>query len=103
MKINKEASQILNIYNYGILYIFYNIWGHYNLFISSYPLINGFCQDYWHIGVDRDWRECQDRQLWVEIDRIQAESIKIVCHVKMKGKTGLIKLTLMENKPKYNI
>jgi hypothetical protein len=34
---------------------------------SSYPLINGFCQDAWHIGVDRDWRECKDRQLWVEI------------------------------------
>ena len=42
-------------------------WGHYNRFISSYPLINGFCQDSWHIGVDRDWRECNDRQLWVEI------------------------------------
>jgi hypothetical protein len=31
-----------------------------------------------------------------------AESINIVCHVKMKGKTGLINLTLKENKPKYN-
>jgi hypothetical protein len=44
-----------------------NIWGHYNRFISSYPLINGFCQDAWHIVVDRDWRECKDRQFWVEI------------------------------------
>ena len=44
-----------------------NIWGHYKRFISSYPLINGFCQDSWHIGVDRDWRECKDRQFWVEI------------------------------------
>jgi hypothetical protein len=26
----------------GILYIFYNIWGHYNRFLSSCPLINGF-------------------------------------------------------------
>jgi hypothetical protein len=31
-----------------------------------------------------------------------AESINIVSDVKMKGKTGLIKFTLMENKPKYN-
>jgi hypothetical protein len=34
---------------------------------------------------------------------IMAESINVVCHVKTKGKTGLIKLTLMINKPKYNI
>ena len=27
----------------------------------------------------------------------------VVCHVKRKGKTGLIKLTLKENKLKYNI
>ena len=38
-----------------------------NGFISSYPLINGFCQNFWHIVVDRDWRECKDRQLWEEI------------------------------------
>jgi hypothetical protein len=56
---------------------------------STLHVINGFCQDSWHIGVDRDWRECKDRQLWVEIDRIQVESIKIVCHVKMKGKAGI--------------
>jgi hypothetical protein len=48
-------------------YTVYNIWGHYNRFISSYHLINGFCQDSWHIGIDKDWRECKDRQLWVEI------------------------------------
>ena len=42
-------------------------WGHYSRFISSYHLINGFCQDSWHIGIDRDWRECKDQQLWVEI------------------------------------
>ena len=34
---------------------------------SVYPLINGFCQDSWHLGVDRDWSEGKDRQLWVEI------------------------------------
>ena len=44
---------------------------HYSRFISSYPLINGFCQDSWHIGVDRDWGECKDRQLWVEIGTSQ--------------------------------
>ena len=22
------------------------------------------------LGVDRDWRECKDRQLWVEIDHV---------------------------------
>jgi hypothetical protein len=32
-----------------------------------------------------------------------AERINIVYHVKIKGKTGLIKLTLIEIKPKYNI
>ena len=56
---NKQRS-FSNI-SYSILYIFYNIWGHYNRFVSSYPLINGFCQYYWHIGVNRDWRECKDR------------------------------------------
>ena len=30
------------------------------------------------------------------------ESINIIYHVKMKGKTGLIKLALTETKPKYN-
>ena len=54
LKINKEASQILVIW-YS-LHILQYTWGHYNRFISSYPLINGFCQDSWHIGVDRDWR-----------------------------------------------
>jgi hypothetical protein len=51
LKINKEDSQVLVIW---YSYIFYNIWGHYNRFISSYPLINRFCQDSWHIGVDRE-------------------------------------------------
>jgi hypothetical protein len=55
LKINKEASQILVIW-YSLHILQYMI--KYNRFISSYPLINGFCQDSWHIGVDRDWREC---------------------------------------------
>ena len=57
-----------------MLYIFYNIWGHYYRFISSYPLINGFCQDSWHIGVDRDWIECKERQLGVEIGQMRARN-----------------------------
>ena len=32
-----------------------------------------------------------------------AEGTNVVFHVKMKGETGLIKLTLIEIKPKYNI
>jgi hypothetical protein len=59
---NKQRS-FSNISYMVYLYIFYNIWGHYNRFISSYPLINGFWQYSWYLGIDRDWIECKDRQL----------------------------------------
>ena len=63
---NKQRS-FSNI-SYMVFFTYFTIYGgHYNRFISSYPLINGFCQDSWHIGIDRDWRECKDQQLWVEI------------------------------------
>jgi hypothetical protein len=62
----------------------------YNRFISSYPLINGFCQDSWHIGVDRDWRECKDRQLWVEID-IMFETTAQILEVGLGGKYGYMR------------
>ena len=59
---NKQRS-FSNI-SYMVFFTYFTIYG---VIISSYPLINWFCQDSWHIGVDRDWRECKDRQLWVEI------------------------------------
>ena len=39
----------------------------YMVYFTIYRVINGFCQNSWHLGVDRDRRECKDRQLWVEI------------------------------------
>jgi hypothetical protein len=45
---NKQRS-FLNI-SYMVFFTYFTIYG-----------------DSWHIGVDRDWRECKDRQLWVEI------------------------------------
>ena len=64
---NKQRS-FSNI-SYMVFFTYFTIMiqGHYNRFISSYPLINGFCQDSWNIDIDRDKRECKDRQLWVEI------------------------------------
>ena len=75
---NKQRSFSNISYMHGILYIFYNIWGHYNWFISRYPLINGFCQDSWHIGIDREWRECKNRQLWVEIADLLHQKLYII-------------------------
>ena len=60
---NKQRS-FSNI-SYMVFFTYFTIYGViiYNRFISSYPLINGFLAS----GVDRDWSERKDRQLWVEI------------------------------------
>jgi hypothetical protein len=46
---NKQRS-FSNISYMVFFAYFYNIWGHYKRFISSYHLINGSCQDSWHIA-----------------------------------------------------
>ena len=64
---NKQRS-FSNI-SYMVFFTYFTIYGVIITGLSSYPFINRFCQDSWHIGVDRDWRECKDRQLLVEIAR----------------------------------
>jgi hypothetical protein len=53
----------------------------------QYPLINGFWQDSWFLGIDRDWIECKDRQLWVEIGQRPVQNVLCRQHYLVAGRT----------------